>query len=81
VSVTAGEPPPLLVALAPEQARRRAAQAGWKIAHVIRTAPPARAPAGPLRVIGQKVTAPRALTLVVAAGSELACRCAASAAE
>jgi hypothetical protein len=79
--VTASEPPPLLVALAPGQARRRAAQAGWKIAHVIRTAPPARAPGGPLRVIGQKVTAPRALTLVVAACSKLPCRCAPSAAE
>ena len=79
--MTAGEPPPLLVALAPEQARRRAAQAGWKIAHVVRTAPPSRAPAGPLRVIRQHAVAPRALAVVVAAGSELARRCAASAPE
>lgn len=64
-------PPPLLIGLDVEQARGRAAAAGWRVAEVARTAPPSRPATGKLRVVRQKVTGLGSLGLVVAAGIEL----------
>jgi hypothetical protein len=55
-----------LIALELAQARQRAAQAQWRIADIVRTAPPRAALRGALRVIGQRVASPRALAVVVA---------------
>ena len=69
-----GPQPPLLIGLDLEQARSEASRSGWSVDEIIQTAPLARPPAGPSRVMRQRVSGPRALSVVVAASVELARR-------
>jgi hypothetical protein len=66
-----GPQPPVLIGLHLEQACREAWRAGWSVDEIIETAPFARPPGGPPRVIRQRVSKPRGLSVVAAASIEL----------